>query len=273
MNEMNKNKKFWTIGEIDAMGVRGPHEVELKNISNANYPLFIDIDMNNLKSIVNEEIGGKIENLGFNEDWSISLEMFPQVNIHLAFTYYGDEFGDEVEAEFKFYFSGEHVFWVPGEDTATYIDIVMDFLERKLRNKEPFEKNYDTKTDLMSKVLLQRTEPFKYLIDEDQDALSEFLGARVWKTSDGWKFKKEIFPKIFVEIIWNSNTGLDISFLGENLSKNIGHYHVEFVGIFLINHILRFITIHNQDKELPDICTIMFSRYYTKQHNWTHRTR
>ena len=172
---MNHNKKFWTIGEIDATGVRGPHEVELRNISNANYTLFIDIDMDNLKTIVNEEIGGKIENLGFNEDWSISLELFPQVNIHLVFTYYGDEFGDEVEAEFKFYFSGEHVFWVPGEDTATYVDIIMDFIERKLKNKTPYEQNFDSKTDLMKKVLLQRTEPFKYLVEADKQALSDFV--------------------------------------------------------------------------------------------------
>jgi len=270
---MNHNKKFWTIGEIDATGIRGPHEVELQNISNANYPLFIDIDMDNLKSIVNEEIGGKIENLGFNEDWSISLEMFPQVNIHLAFTYYGEEFGDEVEAEFKFYLSGERVFWVPGEDSATYIDIVMDFLERKLKNKVPFEKDFDSKTDLMKKVLLQRTEPFRFLIDADKQALSEFVGAKVWKTTSGWKIKKEFFPKICVEIIWDDKTGLDIAFSGKNLSCNLDSYHAEFVGIFLINHILRFITIRNEDKDLPDICPIMFSRYYTKQKNWVHRTR
>ena len=267
------NKKYWTIGEIDATGVRGPHEVELKNISNANYSLFINIDRGTLKSIVTDEIGGIIENLGFNEDWSISLELFPQVNIHVAFTYYGDEFGDEVEAEFKFYFSGERVFWVPGEDTATYIDIIMDFLERKLKNKVPFEKNFESKTDLMKKVLLQRTEPFKFLIDADKQALSDFLGAKVWKMTSGWKIKKEIFPKIYTEIIWDTKTGLDITFSGENLSKNLDSYHAEFVGIFLINHILRYITTHNEIKDLPDICTIMFSRYYTKQKNWVHRTR
>lgn len=270
---MNHNKKFWTIGEIDATGVRGPHEVELRNISNANYPLFINIDMDRLRSIVKDEIGGKIENLGFNEDWTISLEMFPQVNIHLVFTYYGDEFGDQVEAEFKYYFSGERVFWVPGEDSATYIDIVMDFLERKLINKDPFEKNFDSKTDLMKKILLQRVEPFKFLHDDDKQALSEFVGARIWKMSSGWKVKKEVFPKIFVEIIWDVNTGLDIAFSGDNLLKNLDSYHAEFLGIFLINHILRFITFRNEDQDLPDICRIMFSRYYTKQKNWAHRTR
>jgi hypothetical protein len=270
---MNHNTKFWTIGEIDATGVRGPHEMELRNISNANYPLFINIDIDRLGSIVKDEIGGIIENLGFNEDWTISLEMFPQVNIHLAFTDYGDEFGDKDEGEFKFYLSGERVHWVPGEDSATYIDIIMDFLERKIKNKTPFEENYDSKTELMKKVLIQRSEPFKFLKDTDKQALSEFLGAEVWKVSSGWKIKKETFPKISIEIIWDDKKGLDIGFSGENLSKNLDRYHVEFLGIFLINHVLRFITIRNEEKDLPDICKIMFSRYFTKQKNWVHRTR
>ena len=32
---MGKNNiKLWTVGQIDATGVRGPHEIELENISN-----------------------------------------------------------------------------------------------------------------------------------------------------------------------------------------------------------------------------------------------
>ena len=57
---------------------------------------------------------------------------------------------------------------------------------------------------------------------------------------------------------------------GEKL-KNLSSYHAELVGIFLINHILRYITVINQDKKLPDISYIMFSRMYTKEMNWDHR--
>ncbi len=42
----DKKRKFWTVGQIDATGVRGPHEKELEDISNAKSSLFIDIDMN-----------------------------------------------------------------------------------------------------------------------------------------------------------------------------------------------------------------------------------
>ncbi len=266
-----EKRKFWTIGQIDATGVRGPHEKELEDISKAKYPLFVDIDRNKLKKIVTEDLGGKIENIGFSEDWAINIEMFPEVYIHMAYSYFGDEFGDGIEAEFKFYFSGERVTWIPGEDSATYMDIVMDFLERKIKGREPFEKNYDKKTELMEKVLVQRREPFDLLKEDDKDSLEKFLGARVWKTTGGWRIKREMFPKIFIEIKWDKQKGLDIAFSGDNLSKNLNSYHAELVGIFTINHILRFITIKYENKELPDICYIMFSRMFTKEKNWEHR--
>ncbi|MFX1569336.1 MAG: hypothetical protein ACFFCV_13320 [Promethearchaeota archaeon] len=266
-------RKYWTIGQIDATGVRGPHEKELEDISLSKYSLFIDIDKGILERIVIEDLGGKIENIGFSEDWTISVEMFPEVNIHMAFSYFGDEFGDGVEAEFKYYFSGKHVTWVPGEDSATYIDILMDLIERRLKKKDPFEKDYGRKTDLMEKVLIQRNEPFKLLKEDDVKDLSEFLGAIIWKTADKWSIKREILPQIFVELIWSEKEELDISFSGERLS-NMSSYHVELIGIFLINHILRYITIHKMDKDLPDICYLMFSRYYTKNiGKWDHRVR
>ena len=105
--------------------------------------------------------------------------------------------------------------------------------------------------------------------EKDKNDLAEFIGAKVWKTTDGWRIKREIFPQMFAEITWDNLEGLDISFSGEKL-KNMSSYHAEFIGIFLINHILRYITITNQDKELPNICYIMFSRMYTKEKNWDH---
>ncbi|MFX1281195.1 MAG: hypothetical protein ACFFA3_17725 [Promethearchaeota archaeon] len=268
-----ENRKFFTIGQIDATGVRGPHEKELEDISKAKYSSFMNIDLKTLEAIVNNYLGGKVENIGFNEDWTITMEMFPEVNIHMTYSYFGDEFGDGIKAEFKFYFTGKHVTWVPGEDSATFIDIVIDFIERKLKGEEPFEKNYDSKSELMQKVLLQRASPFKFLQEEDKEKLESFIGAKVWKTVNGWRIKREIFPKIFIEITWEKENGLDIKFYGEKLETNLGSYHAEFIGIFVLNHILRFITVNNLEKELPDICYIMFSRLYTKEHGWDHRTR
>jgi hypothetical protein len=268
---IQKKLKYWTISEIDATGVRGPHEVELQNISKAKYTLFTNMEINYLKNLVEHSLGGKIENIGFNEDWTITMEMFPEVNIHLVYTYFGDEFGDDIEAEFKFLFSGERAYWIPGEDSATYIDLIMDFLERKIKNKDPFEKKFEEKTNLMRKVLIQRSEPFKFLKESDKNELSEFLGAKVWKSVDGWKLKKEVFPEIFIEISWSNQNLLDISYSGNNLYENISSYHIELIGIFIINHILRYITLTYKESNLPDICYIMFSRMFTKQKDWQHR--
>ncbi|MFW9970153.1 MAG: hypothetical protein ACFFDF_08130 [Candidatus Odinarchaeota archaeon] len=267
-------KKFWTIGQIDATGVRGPHEKELADISKMKYPLFIDIDIDTLKLIIYNQIGGKIENIGFNEDWTITIEMFPEVNIHISYTYFGDEFGDGIEAEFKFYFSGARVYWIPGEDTATFINIIMDFIEGKIKGKMPFEKNYGVKSELLETVLKQRSKPFTFLKDNDKENLATFLKAKVRKSTNGWHIKKDFFPEIYIEIIWDEKNILDMKFSGENIDKSIDSYHLEFIGIFFLNHILRFIAVNNLDKELPDICYIMFSRYYTKNiGKWKHRLR
>lgn len=265
-----KNKKFYTVGQIDATGVRGPHEKELNDISYANIEYFLEKDTEEIKTIVQEDLGGKVENIGFNEDWTVTLEFFPEANIHLTYSYYGDEFSD-VEAEFRFLFSGERVHWIPGEDTATYIDIIFDFFERQFKNKEPAEKAYETKTELMEKVLDQRKQPFKFLKAEDKEELASFIGADVSISDGTWTLKKEVFPKIYIEVNYNtSKKKLDIHYSGENLEK-IGSYHIELIGIFLINHIIRYITITNQDEELPDICYMMFSRMITKEKGWTYR--
>lgn len=270
---VDQQRKLMTVGEIDATGVKGPHEKELEDISDSKCHLFINLESDLLKKIIEDDIGGRIENIGLSEDWAISIEMFPEVNIHMAYSYFGDEFGDGKEAEFKFYFSGEQASLVPGEDSATFIDIVMDIIERKIKDQDPFEKNYNSKTELMLRVLEQRSEPFTFLTVQDKNKLENFLGAVVLIKENLWNIKKEIFPKIFIEIIWDTEKGLDIKFSGDKLASNIDSYHIEFVGIFMLNHILRFITLNNPNKNLPEICYIMFSRHYTKSKNWDHRQR
>jgi len=143
-------------------------------------------------------------------------------------------------------------------------------MERMIQNREPFEQSYDKKSELMQKVLIQRTEPFNLLKDSDVNDLAVFLGAIVWKTADKWQITKEVFPGISIELTYDARKKLNIAYTGEVLSKKVGSYHMEFLGIFLINHILRYITLHNLDKELPNICYIMFSRMFTKEKEWEH---
>lgn len=270
---MEKKRKLWNVGQIDAIGVRGPHEKELQEISNTKYPLFKELEIDKLKDLVVNDLGGTMDNIGLGEDWTITFEIFPQVNIHISYSFFGDEFGDEMEAELKYYFSGERVHLVPGEDFVAYVDILMDFIELMIKKEEPFDKNYNMKSKMMEKVLTQRSEPFIFLKDADKEKLSTFLGAKVQKTPDGWAIIREVFPNIFTEITWDTKKGLDIAFSGDNLAKKISSVHAEFVGIFTINHILRYITLNNLEKDLPDICFTMFSRYFTKQKDWDHKRR
>jgi hypothetical protein len=261
---VSKKAKYLTVGQIDSTGVRGPHEKELRDISNAKVDMFKELSELLLKKIVKEDIGGTMGDIGFNEDWTINIQFFPEANIHISYFYYGDEFGD-IEAELKFLFSGKRIYLIPGEDSATFIDLVIDFLERRIKNRQPFEKTYEKRTQLMKKVLKQRKQPFELLRDEDKKDLESFLDANVKKNEAVWIIKKEVFPQIYIDLTFDNNQKkLDISFSGGNLEK-IGSYHIELVGIFLINHILRYITLANKGKDLPEICNMMFSRLYTKQ--------
>ena len=53
-----KKVKYWTVGQIDATGVRGPHEKELEDISSAKTPLFNNLEIDKLRKIVEENLGG-----------------------------------------------------------------------------------------------------------------------------------------------------------------------------------------------------------------------
>jgi hypothetical protein len=263
-------RRFFTVNQIDATGVGSPHQKELEEYSANKFSLFKGLEEATLRRIVYEDLGARFDDVGLNEDWTITIEFFPEANGHISYFYYGDEFGD-VEGELKFLLSGERVHMIPGEDTVTYTGIILDFIERRIKNEEPSDKEYGEKTELMKKILEQRKEPFNLLVEEDIDGLGKFIGGEVTKTGSKWRIKKRVFPEIFVEVTFDEDKNiLDTSYSGKNLTK-IGRYHIELIGTFTINHILRYITIKNQGKELPSVCYKMFSRLFIKEKGWNHR--
>ncbi len=269
---MSRKQKFMTIGQIDATGVTGPHEKELREICVRKAPIFRMMDIDIIENIIIKDLNGKLENIGFDEDWTITLEFFPQIKLHILYYDYGNEF-DDIKDELKILFSGERAYWIPGEDLATYIEIIMDFIEKRSKSLTSLNQNYKKKTNLMRKIIEQRKIAFKFIKEIDIKDFTQYLNAKVWKTTSGMRIKKEIFPEIFIEIIYDSvKYELDISYSGSKLI-NISHYHIELIGTFLINHILRYIVINNQDKELPDICYMMFSRLFTKEKGWYYRRK
>ena len=265
-----KKGKFITIGQIDMTGVIGPHEKELRAILKKKIKHFKEPSYTMIKNIVEKDIGGTLDNIGFNEDWTMTLKLFPEVNIHILYFYYGDEFSD-IYAELKILLSGKRAYLIPGEDLATYIEIIIQFFKKNSKNKETMDQDYNKKSDLLLKAFEQRKSPFKFLEEENILELKKFLGADIKKNSTEWRFKKEIFPEIFIEILYSINDDkLDISYSGRN-QKKIDRYHIELIAIFIINHILRFISIKNQEKKLPNIAYMMFSRLFSKEKEWNYR--
>ncbi|MBN1214779.1 MAG: hypothetical protein JXA99_04985 [Candidatus Lokiarchaeota archaeon] len=262
--------KYYTIGQIDTIGTESPHQKELKDISLRKSPLFKNLDKKLISKISLEKIGGYFSKIGMEEDWTITLKFFPEVNIHISYFYYGDEFGD-IESELKYLFSGERCTWIPGEDLATYISIVMNMIENQIKNIKPGKKNYNKKSELLLKIIKQRLSLFKLLKDIDQKEVEYFLGATIVKNHDSWTIIKEIFPEINVEIIYFiKEDNIDVQYSGKNL-ENIDMYHIELIAIFIINHILRFTVIKNQEKKLPNIAYMMFSRLFSKEKGWNYR--
>ncbi|MHA1712300.1 MAG: hypothetical protein ACTSUS_09670 [Candidatus Freyarchaeota archaeon] len=257
--------KFFVVGQIDATCVGSPHQRELEELGAAKFPLLKSAGLDEVRRIVHEDLGGRFDELGMGEDWAFTLRFFPEVNVHILYYYYGDEFGD-IEGELKFLFSGDRAYWVPGEDLVTYISIVLDFMESRLKGWKQPERAYGGKSGLMVKLLEERREPFKLLEEEDAEKMGEFVGAEVAKSGSTWSIKKEVFPQIFIEIIYDREKDvLDVSYSGENLF-NIGRYSLELIGTFIVNHAIRFITVkHHGKRELPSICYKMFSRMFTKE--------
>ncbi len=263
-------RRFFTVNQIDATGAGSPHQRELEEYSANKFSLFKGLEEATLRSIVYGELGARLDNVGLNEDWTITIEFFPEAKVHISYFYYGDEFGD-VEGELKFLFSGEQVYMIPGEDMVTYTGIILDFIERRIKNQEPIDKGYGEKTELMKKILEQRKEPFNLLEKKDAEELGKFIGGEITIRGSNWNIKREVLPEIFVEVTFDKGKNmLDTSYSGKNLTK-IGRYHLELIATFTINHILRYIALRNQDKKLPTICYKMFSRLFTKEKGWNHR--
>jgi hypothetical protein len=71
---LGEQRKLWKIGQIDVIGIRGPHEKELLEISNTKYPLFKELAIDKLRDFVVNDIGGKMDNIGLGENWTITFE-------------------------------------------------------------------------------------------------------------------------------------------------------------------------------------------------------
>ena len=78
---MSKDKKkYITVREIDGrMGIQSPHEGELKTIEKGTIDFFMKNSEQSIKKVVENRLKGSFEEIGFDEDYAITLEFFPEL--------------------------------------------------------------------------------------------------------------------------------------------------------------------------------------------------
>lgn len=264
----NRKKNYVTARQIDGRsGIQSPHERELESIGKNKLSIFTAARPETIKTYIETQLNGKIENIGFGEQYTVSFEYFPGVKIHILYFNYEAEDSEPIgRVELKFLFSGEKVMWVPSEDLNSFIDIALEYLEDLNSSKmEPYNiaKN---KTSLLKNAIEQRTEPFLNLAPTHLNDLASFIGGQVEQNSAGWQVSKTFFPGIEILLTYNYNTRiLDVQYEGANL-QNINHYARDLLSIFLINHCLRFVSITYPTIEMPRIMKQVFSYSYLKSH-------
>ena len=142
MKMSDDKKKYLTAHQIDGhKGIKSPHARELENIGNEKASLFSKDNFEILKGIVENRLRGKIENIDFDEDYTITLEFFPECKVHfLYFNYEEDEdepFGSD---ELRILFSGDRIAWIPTEDSIGFIEAVFNLIENLLNHtKQTYE--------------------------------------------------------------------------------------------------------------------------------------
>ena len=263
-----KKRRFVTAQEIDGMtAIKSPHAHELESLGKAKVDIFLKNKKRRIKILVENNLNGRVENLGFGEDYTVTFEFFPEVMIHLLFYNYEDEEDLAMgEAEIKVLFSGERVMWVPTEDSVSLLESTLEYLENLLSINPEIYGLSGEKSELLKTAITQREEPFKYLKSEHLNDLAIFVGGNITQNSMSWTLSKTYFKGITVSAIYNlKNHQLDLGYEGENLIR-FNNYARDQLGIFLLNHCLRFIAVTYPTIKMPNIVKQTFSYSYIKKY-------
>jgi hypothetical protein len=126
-----KDKKLVSLQEIE--GVISPHK---KQIDMALKARKVALEYVTDVSKLAEFIGGRVESLGIGEDWALSKEIFPGVNVFFIFKRGDDEF----ESSLKVLFSGDRLKIMSGEDLAVFVIFYATHMVRFVRESNPGKK-------------------------------------------------------------------------------------------------------------------------------------
>jgi hypothetical protein len=123
-----KDKKLIGLQEIE--GAVSPHQKQIDMaLKTRKEALEYVADVSKLA----EFIGGKVEFLGMGEDWTISKEVFPGVQVFFIFNHADDEFASSL----KVLFSGDRIKLMKGEDLAGFVILYATHMLRYVRESNP----------------------------------------------------------------------------------------------------------------------------------------
>lgn len=126
-----KDKKLVSLQEIE--GAVSPHKKQIDMALKARKAAMEYVaDVAKLA----EFIGGKVESVGIGEDWAVSKEIFPGVNIFFVYNHGDDEF----ESSLKVLFSGDKLKIMSGEDLAVFAIFYATHMVRFVRESNPGKK-------------------------------------------------------------------------------------------------------------------------------------
>jgi len=123
-----KDKKLIGLQEIE--GAVSPHQKQIDMaLKTRKEALEYVADVSKLA----EFIGGRVESLGMGEDWAISKEIFPGVQVFFVFNRADDEFPSNV----KVLFSGDRIKLMKGEDLAGFVIFYVIHMLRYVKESNP----------------------------------------------------------------------------------------------------------------------------------------
>jgi len=126
-----KDKKLISLQQIE--GAVSPHQKQIDHALRARKEALEYVaDVSKLA----EFIGGKVESLRMGEDWAVSKEIFPGVQVFFVFNRADDEF----ESSLKVLFSGDRIKMMRGEDLAGFVILYAIHMLRYVRDSNPDKK-------------------------------------------------------------------------------------------------------------------------------------
>ncbi|HIE17898.1 MAG TPA: DUF3786 domain-containing protein [Dehalococcoidia bacterium] len=126
-----KDDKLVSLHQVE--GVVSPHQRQVEGAVNARKEALEYVaDVSKLA----EFIGGKVESLGFGEDWAISKEVFPGVQVLFIFNHADEEFPSNLKVLFR----GDRIKLMKGEDLAGFVILYLSHMLRYVRESNPGRK-------------------------------------------------------------------------------------------------------------------------------------